>query len=252
MRPTHYRALPAIYDRWQDSYGKNYSELILPRLLASIKKYGPMPPMLDVACGTGTLALMMARHGWSVVGIDASEGMVSEATKKAGESGLDVRFFREDMRSVMFSQHFGLVTSLYDSINHLPTVEEMVAAFACIYRSLHPGGFFFFDVNNERCFTHLWRMNQSIEHEDFTLTLENSYDTETRFARSLIRIYWPREGGGCTAEEEVIERCHSPAEIRRGLADTGFECLESCDFNFSGIRSMGKIKTWWVGRKPAK
>jgi len=56
-----YRNLPPYYDRWQKSYGKDFSTLILPRLIASIRVHRISGrTMVDVACGTGTLALLMA------------------------------------------------------------------------------------------------------------------------------------------------------------------------------------------------
>ncbi len=67
-----YSILPPVYDRWQRTYGKDFSSLILPRFLSSLRLHRvPKSPMLDLACGTGTLALMMARRGWEVWGIDS-------------------------------------------------------------------------------------------------------------------------------------------------------------------------------------
>ncbi|HCV42759.1 MAG TPA: hypothetical protein DGH68_04705, partial [Bacteroidetes bacterium] len=78
-----YKILPEVYDRWQQSYGKDFSTLILPKLLQTIKIHKiPTSSLLDLACGTGTLAVMMARRGWKVFGIDASEGMLREGRTK--------------------------------------------------------------------------------------------------------------------------------------------------------------------------
>jgi ubiquinone/menaquinone biosynthesis C-methylase UbiE len=48
----------------------------------------PGDRVLEIGCGTGTLALMMARRGASVVGIDASPRMLAEARRKVDEAGL--------------------------------------------------------------------------------------------------------------------------------------------------------------------
>jgi ubiquinone/menaquinone biosynthesis C-methylase UbiE len=56
-----YEVLSRVYDPWQKSYGKDYSTIILPQLLATIKFLGiPKSTMLDLACGTGALAVLMA------------------------------------------------------------------------------------------------------------------------------------------------------------------------------------------------
>ena len=48
-------------------------------------------PMLDLACGTGTDAFWFAQHGYTVHGIDISDGMLARAREKARQLGLDSR-----------------------------------------------------------------------------------------------------------------------------------------------------------------
>ena len=48
----------------------------------------PGDRVLEIGCGTGTLALMMAQRGATVVGIDASPLMLAEARRKADQAGL--------------------------------------------------------------------------------------------------------------------------------------------------------------------
>ena len=46
--------------------------------------------LLDLACGTGTVSLMLSDMGYDVIGVDASEDMLSVAQEKKMESGADV------------------------------------------------------------------------------------------------------------------------------------------------------------------
>ena len=106
-----YRNLPPYYDRWQKSYGKDFSTLILPRLIASIRVHRISGrTMVDVACGTGTLALLMARRGWEVFGVDASEGMLAQATEKLAGLSLPVELFRQDMRELALPRPVHMAT----------------------------------------------------------------------------------------------------------------------------------------------
>jgi ubiquinone/menaquinone biosynthesis C-methylase UbiE len=47
--------------------------------------------ILDLACGTGTDALWFAQHGYSVQGVDISDGMLQRANEKAAQLGLESR-----------------------------------------------------------------------------------------------------------------------------------------------------------------
>lgn len=250
MRPTHYTVLPLIYDRWQRSYGKDYSAVILPLLLSSIRLHGlRVGTMLDLACGTGSLAVLMARRKWRVWGVDASGAMLAEGWKKVTPRGLPVVFLRQDMRSLRLPEQVQLVASVFDSLNHLPGLDDLKTTFNRVHTVLRPGGFFMFDVNNERCFRLLWTREQSLTHADFTLLLENSYNPRTRRARSRVRVLLPGKDGPEVLRETVRERCFTPEEISGALAGAGFEVVERREFNPTGRVRIGKIKTWWVARR---
>jgi SAM-dependent methyltransferase len=261
-----YRILPSIYDRWQKTYGKDFSALILPHLLSTLRSHRigdsglersgrtssdtayPLT-MVDVACGTGTMALLMARRGWEVFGIDASEGMISEAVRKSSGIGLPVHFLHQDMRSFTLPSRVTLATSFFDSLNHLLGEEDLLATFKRVHASLLPGGWFVFDVNNEACFATLWTKSETVDHRDFTLILECSYDRRERIAVCEVTLKRKHEGNETALSEIVRERLYAPEEITTSLFQAGFEIRESIDFNFTSNPAMGKIKTWWVAKK---
>ncbi len=249
-----YRVLPPVYDRWQQTYGSDFTALILPRVLSTIRQFRiPVSSMLDLACGTGSLAIAMAQRGWTVCGVDASEGMIRVASDKLSRTQYrdDVLFIRQDMRSLRLPDPVGLVTSMFDSINHLLSPRDLLRTFRGVHAALVPGGYFIFDTNNERCYRTVWRQTQTVDHRDFTLILRNSYDRERR--RAMVRLtLFEREGSVHTRSDETVrERCYANAEIRNALRRAGFEILRCEDFNFTADADVGKIKTWWVVQRPA-
>jgi SAM-dependent methyltransferase len=205
--------------------------------------------MLDVACGTGSLALLMARRGWRVWGIDASGGMIAEAWKKAGRTGLTPIFLQQDMRTFRIPERVAVAVSVFDSLNHLNTLADLRGTFRRVHAALLPDGWFMFDVNNERCYRMLWTREQSLTHRDFTLLLENSYNATTRRARSRVRILLPARGTPLVLTETVRERCFLPGEIQAALEQSGFAVDGREEFNPTGRVRVGKIKTWWVARR---
>jgi SAM-dependent methyltransferase len=54
--------------------------------------FDPLEPVLDVACGTGNLAIPAARTGAAVTGIDIAPNLVSQAQARAVAEGLSIRF----------------------------------------------------------------------------------------------------------------------------------------------------------------
>ncbi len=245
-----YRILPEIYDAWQKSYGKDYSTLILPRLLDTLRGYAiEGSSMLDLACGTGTLALLMSARGWSVWGVDASPGMVARANRKAIRRHLGIRFFLQDMRALEAPAPVDLITCLFDSVNHLRTRSDLAKMFRAVHGSLRRGGHFVFDVNNERCFATLWTRSDTIRRPEFTLRLKNSYEPRLRSARSDVTLVVRSKAGTCRKSEVVRERLFTDLEIASGLTGAGFEIRSSEDFNFTKEPEIGKIKTWWVAKK---
>jgi SAM-dependent methyltransferase len=241
-----YEVLPAVYDRWQKSYGKDFSELILPKLLSTIRRHRISgDSLVDVACGTGSLALSMARRGWKVAGIDASQGMIDVAKKKFRDARLPATFLVEDMRDFSLPAPVSLATSFFDGLNHLLEKEGLLSAFRAVSRSLVPGGWFVFDMNNEQCFTHLWTKNETIDLDGVTLTLESAYDRGEKLGTCVARLLV----GGEEKTERVAERCYAPETVRALLNEAGFEVRGSEDFNFTPNPLIGKLKTWWVAEK---
>jgi len=242
-----YRHLPPYYDRWQRSYGKDFSTLIFPKLVSTIRAHRISgTTMLDIACGTGTLAQLMARRGWTVTGIDASEGMIREAAAKAASPRLRMTFFRQDMRDLAIPYPVHLATSFFDSLNHVLIAAELRETFRRIRASLLPGGWLVFDTSTERCFTTLWTQSETITTGGFSIALDNSYDAGRKTALCNVTLVVPREGGTIRLEETVRERYYTQDEVAGILAGTGFAVRESEDFNFTSNPAIGKLKTWWV------
>ncbi len=245
-----YQILSGIYDRWQKTYGKDYTTLILPRVLDTIRFYSiPRGSLLDLACGTGTLAMLMAKRGWKVWGVDGSEGMIAEARKKLSGTRTKVEFLRQDMRELKLPGPVNVVTSLFDSLNHLPTAHDLLVTFKAVHASLLNGGFFVFDLNNERCFRTLWTKTETIHHKDFTMILQNSYDPEKGSASSDVIVFERNGDRFSRSTETVVERLFPDHEVRALLQQAGFRVLRGEDFNFTPYPEVGKIKTWWVAQK---
>ncbi|HLW02543.1 MAG TPA: methyltransferase domain-containing protein [Ktedonobacterales bacterium] len=112
------------------------------RAIADLAQVGPGDAALDVGCGPGDLALVLAERvgpGGMVAGIDASPEMIARARQKARRRGQSVDFRNEPVEALTFADaSFDTVVSSF-VVHHLPGNLRR-QAMASIARVLKPGG----------------------------------------------------------------------------------------------------------------
>jgi len=193
-------------------------ELVLPEITAGAA-------VLDLCCGTGQLAQLLSEAGYGVTGIDGSEEML----KYARENAPGVDFFCDDARTFNLTPSFDLVTSFFDSLNHVMTIEELIAVFRNVYSCLFEEGLFIFDMNLEPGFLAQWQGYYGIVEDDHVCLFPQSYDAEKRIARfdaTMFRLtdYWYR------SDVTLLQKCYSVEEIRTVLSEVGFSILDTFDY----------------------
>jgi SAM-dependent methyltransferase len=104
--------------------------------------------VLELACGTGQLAVPIAGSGVEMVGLDRSAAMLTTARMRAELAGVSCHFVEGDMRGFEMDRRFGFIFIARNSLLHLSSAEDIVATFAAVRRHLAPGGVFVFDVFN--------------------------------------------------------------------------------------------------------
>ena len=104
----------------------------------------PEQKVLDLACGTGTLAVMVKEFepALELTGVDADPRMLSKARRKAGSAGVSISFDQALSFSLPYADDcFDQVLSTM-FFHHL-TWEEKVRSVREVYRILKPGGQFY-------------------------------------------------------------------------------------------------------------
>lgn len=104
--------------------------------------------VLDLACGTGVLAELMAELGYDVTASDLSADMLTVAQKRFKEAGQDIPVLQLSMDNLEGLEGFDAVTIAIDSLNYLAEEEQVMKTFKEVYAALKPGGYFFFDVHS--------------------------------------------------------------------------------------------------------
>ncbi len=104
--------------------------------------------VLELACGTGQLTLPLAAAGVRIAGLDLSEPMLKIARARAASANISVEYVHGDMRAFDLGRRFALIFIGRNSLLHLHSIEDLMAAFAAVRGHLALGGVFAFDIFN--------------------------------------------------------------------------------------------------------
>lgn len=180
--------------------------------------------ILDLACGTGTCALLFAAKGYEVIGIDVSGPMLDIARSKAAASNADPIFSEGDMRDYELEGPVDLVTCLYDSINHLMEDDEVERCFARTYGALRDRGLFVFDINTEFGLATLLGDSTQIRENGKVYSIwRNHYDRGQGIATLDLTLFVPDGRMYQRIDETHCERPLSVREVTRLLKRVGFK-----------------------------
>ncbi len=133
---TYGERIADIYDAWHPEPLRGQIER-----LASLADAGPV---LELAIGSGRIALPLVERGVRVHGIDASASMIERLRAKPG--GADVPVKVGDFADVDVQGTFSLVFVVFNTFFALPTQDDQVRCFRNVARHLRPGGRFLIEA----------------------------------------------------------------------------------------------------------
>jgi SAM-dependent methyltransferase len=136
---SEYDAIARLYDEWSRSVVED-----VPFYVEEARASGG--PVVELAVGTGRIAVPIAASGIRVIGVDSSHAMLEICAERAALAGveLDLRF--GDLRDPPVSEQVPLVICPFRSLLHLRTDDDRRRALRSVRRLLAPRGRFVFDV----------------------------------------------------------------------------------------------------------
>jgi SAM-dependent methyltransferase len=129
--------------RWSPFYDDLYSEVEDSVIELLARHAGDPPRALELAIGTGRIALPLRAKGVDVSGIDVSEAMVTRLKSKPG--GEAIRVTMGDFGRVDSEETFPLIYLAFNTLFALLTQEDQVRCFQNVADHLEPGGRFIID-----------------------------------------------------------------------------------------------------------
>lgn len=206
---------------------------------------------LDLACGTGTLALTMTEQGWEMWGLDQSAAMLAIASERAMALQSEIRpvFQQANLAQLdtltaqpPWYQAFDLVTCTYDSLNYLLETEALAACLRGVAQALRPGALFFGDMNTRHFLEHDWGSYEVIERPGFVQVSQSSFDTTSLCSSmKLTGFVGDDEQGYVRFDELHVERAYTPEELIMLIAEAGLELEAIYDcFTFQPIHEQSQ------------
>lgn len=218
---SSYDALAASYDGLMadGAYRKRADYLVRCFEKSAI----PVRSVLDLACGTGTIACLLAARGYDVVATDGSEEMLTQAMTKAAEMEHPPLFIHQSMPRLRLGQEVDAAVSTLDSLNYLTREKDIRETFCRVCRWLKPGGSFIFDVNTPYKLRSMDAQMYTDETEESYCVWRTFFSEKTKLCTYQVDLFRLRGDGAWERDfEEHRERAWTEEELRTFLADAGF------------------------------
>ena len=210
--------LPEEYDETYKNYTAdlNFIEAYLGENKSAI---------IELACGTGRLAIPLAKKGHTVYGVDIDQGMLDFAQKKALSEDVDIQLSVQDCTQLNLPIKSNFIYMTGNSFQHFLTNESQNALFKSVKKHLNPGGEFLFDTRNpilhELAKDQIYEESIEKNGETFHVVNKESYDPLTQILHCT-STYTSTQN---QYTDSINLRYTYPLEMKRLLEQHGFELI---------------------------
>ena len=219
-----YKALASSYDRLTNDV--DY-EAVVDFYNQILQREGLKPrTAVDLACGTGSVGILLAQQGLQVTCVDLSEDMLTVACEKAQVLSNPPMFVCQPLQALRLPRAVDLAVCALDSLDYILDPNDCAEAIGRVYKALNPGGIFIFDVNTPE---KLRAMDGQVfldEDDDVYCIWRGEFDENTNICSYGMDLF-QREGEHWVRSfEEHCEYAYSQEQLLTFLRKAGFSHIE--------------------------
>ncbi len=204
---------------------------------------------VDLACGTGSVAKILAQRGMTVTGVDLSEDMLTAAADKCSDLDNPPLFVCQPLQALHLPRGVDLAVCALDSLDYIAEPEDCRRAIGRVYKALNPGGIFIFDVNTPE---KLRAMDGQVfldEDEDVYCVWRGEFDEGSNICSYGMDLFQRQGNIWRRSFEEHREYAYSQAQLTDYLRAAGFTGIEIyADRLFEAPRD-GEQRVYFKARK---
>ncbi len=183
----------------------------------------------ETSCGTGSLTCRLYDFGHDIVASDISADMLREAAQTARETGRNITFVQQDMRSFEAGRKADAVVSACDGVNYID-VQGLRQFANCAYRALKDGGLLLFDISTK---AKLLSMDGQIyfdDSDDVTCIWKNTFDAKADTLTMDLTLFI-RQGDLFERYSEThVQYAHDADDMRCIIKQAGFSNVDVYEF----------------------
>ncbi len=242
-----YHALAASYDRLTNDV--DY-EKIVAFYHQILEAEGVIPRIaVDLPCGTGAVALILAREGLHVTGVDMSEEMLTVAAQRAQEQDPAPVFVCQKLQALQLPVAVDLAVCALDGLDYILDPEDCRRAIHRVYKALNPGGIFIFDVNTPE---KLRAMDGQVfldEDDDVYCVWRGEFDEETNILSYGMDLFQRQGEVWHRSFEEHREYAYTALQLKEYLKEAGFTHIRIYGDGRMEAPGAGEQRIYFSARK---
>jgi ubiquinone/menaquinone biosynthesis C-methylase UbiE len=177
---------------------------------------------VDLACGTGSVALLLAEEMERVIGVDMSEEMLTVALQRAQEQENRPLFVCQMLQELRLDRAVDLAVCALDGLDYILDPADCCEAIRRVYKALNPGGIFIFDVNTPE---KLRAMDGQVfldEDDDVYCVWRGEFDEQTNICSYGMDLFQRRGDVWQRSFEEHREYAYTVEQLTEYLRSAGF------------------------------
>jgi ubiquinone/menaquinone biosynthesis C-methylase UbiE len=221
------------YETFAFVYDEVMDDSLYQQWLAFAQRHLPKQTkrIMEMACGTGALAVAFAKEGYDVTALDLSEEMLMMASERAFKAEAEVQFVQGNMLDLSEMGQYEAITCFSDSLCYMNNSQEVQQVFDDVYQALEEDGVFLFDVHSTyQVDTVFPEYSYHYQTENFAF-LWDSYSGEQEHSIEHFLTFFVQDESNpdqFLRRDELHQECtYSLLNYLRMLENAGFETVEA-------------------------